>query len=85
MYCRYNETPSPQLCKGKVVLLDTYGRFKLRVMKAAEAGAVAVILALHESAEDEELVRRSCSCVLRSWFCSHHHHLLFSEHPFQRW
>jgi hypothetical protein len=56
VYCRYGEQPSEKLCKGKIVLLDTYGRWRVRAAKAAECGAVALILALHSSsAEDEDL------------------------------
>jgi hypothetical protein len=46
-YIQLNEEPTIEKCQGKIVMIDTFGKFKPRLRKIKEFGAIAVILALH--------------------------------------
>ncbi|ETO26164.1 ubiquitin protein ligase [Reticulomyxa filosa] len=53
-YIQLNEEPTVDKCRNKIVMIDTYGKFKARLRKAKEFGAIAVILALHSKKASSE-------------------------------
>ena len=56
VYLRLDEEITKDKCKGNIVMIDTYGKYKPRIAQIRRKGAFAVILALHsDNAKTEGL------------------------------
>lgn len=62
-YIPLNEDVTPMNCKGKIVVLDTYGEYDARIASAAMNGAQAIVLAVSYYGEAERLGAKTMPTV----------------------